>query len=662
MEWIRKTLGMNLSNRWNSTHVKGLTLGLTATLLVACGNNIKPISDAEIQAAGSSAELTSLYQKIQADLAKSPDNKTLQGSLQKVGQALAQRELNRLEHRIANLSNAKGILPQSAEQTLQAELQLLQKWDAASYQQAQQRLHSEGSKRNARIEQLTQLIADTRAAEPALRFETSAAIFNLDGKVEMRAARNQQLLSESLIQADNLYNNAQYQASADLLSVLAKYQPSAELEERISNTRFKASLQALREYQQAGDVDSIYHTVLTLADTNTDPRQRVQLESYAVELMQYYNLMAQTAISEENLQTAYDHLIRTRAISKLVPPEEVDNSTSSEFLSQIYLNARDAYENNQPALAFAYLQIITDFDEVTPEHQTMLQNTEKQLYDRSVIKLAASQFDSPSNAPGLGALITAALVEYFVNADRKDIRILERDSIESVLKEQEIKALSEGGEIKLSSADFLVQGAVLEANVDESSQQTRRTKRVVTELETVSNPEFLRWQQLSEGARAKQPRPLETIEKELKENISFNVTEHRKLGSVTTSFRIINPDNAKLLHAETLSAEQRHSDSSIEGLEIGLFQQPAQTADLPANQKILRTLTQDQATEIAEKLVAQMQNPEERYLAQSQILQAAGNNRSAVTELGKAIMLRKAKAEPTEEQLQLLKSIALQVQ
>ena len=225
-----------------------------------------------------------------------------------------------------------------------------------------------------------------------------------------------------------------------------------------------------------------------LADTYSDPRQRIQLESYAVELMQYYNLMAQTAISEEDLQTAYNHLIRSRAVSKLVPLEEVDNSASSEFLSQIYLNARDAYENNQPALAFAYLQIMTDFDEVTPEHQAMLQNSEKQLYDRSVIKLAASQFDSPSNAPGLGALITAALVEYFVNADRKDIRILERDSIDSVLKEQEIKALSEGGEINLSSADFLVQGAVLEANVDESSQQTRRTKRVVTELETAAEP------------------------------------------------------------------------------------------------------------------------------------------------------------------------------
>ena len=125
---------MSLSNRWKSTHVKGLTLGLTATLLVACGNNIKPISDADIQAAGSNAELTSLYQQIQADLAKSPDNTTLQGSLQKVGQALAQRELSRLDQRIANLSNAEGILPQSAEQSLRLELQPLQQWDAASYQ------------------------------------------------------------------------------------------------------------------------------------------------------------------------------------------------------------------------------------------------------------------------------------------------------------------------------------------------------------------------------------------------------------------------------------------------------------------------------------------------------------------------------------------------
>ncbi len=647
--------------RWSLGYVKPLTLGVTVSLLVACGNNIKPVTDADIQAAKSNSELVELYQKLQADLKKTPDNATLKASVEKVGQALAMRKFSKLRADLDQQRDADGLISVNEQNALSAELEDLKRWDAKAYTAANQLLSDEQSKRETKIAQLQQLLNDTPISNLPLHFSTSDAIYALDEDVDTLQQRHRDIVAKGLQQADNWHNNAEYGKAEQLLVTLSKHSESPEITEKLENSRFKAKLQSLKGYQEQGDVDSIYYVISGLAESYTDKRYQLQLRPFAVELSQYYNLMAQSALAEQNLQQAYDQLQRVSTLSTFVPAEERDISVLSEFLSEVYVLARDAFDGDQPALSFAYLSVMEDFNPMTPEQASMKEQASKILYDQSVLKLAATQFDSPSNAPGLGAMITASLVEHFVNTDRKDIRILERDSIDSVLKEQEIKALQEGGEINLSTADFLVQGAVVEANVDESTQKTQKTKRVVTDVKEIPNPEYKRWQELSEEARKREEKPSKTLEEEIKENVSFTVTELRKLGSVTASFRIINPANAKLLHAETLALEEKHSGTNVEGMEIGLFKQEAQTANLPANNRILRNLTQSQAEQIASKLVEKLQNPEERYLEQALAQREVGNTRGAVTELGKAIMMKQAKEQPAREQLEMLKSLALQV-
>lgn len=647
--------------RWSLGYVKPLTLGVTVSLLVACGNNIKPVTDADIQAAKSNSELVELYQKLQADLKKTPDNATLKASVEKVGQALAMRKFSKLRADLDQQRDSDGLISVNEQNALSAELEDLKHWDAKAYTAANQLLSDEQSKRETKIAQLQQLLNDTPISNLSLHFSTSDAIYALDEDVDTLQQRHRDIVAKGLQQADNWHNNAEYGKAEQLLVTLSKHSESPEITEKLENSRFKAKLQSLKGYQEQGDVDSIYYVISGLAESYTDKRYQLQLRPFAVELSQYYNLMAQSALAEQNLQQAYDQLQRVSTLSTFVPAEERDISVLSEFLSEVYVLARDAFDGDQPALSFAYLSVMEDFNPMTPEQASMKEQASKILYDQSVLKLAATQFDSPSNAPGLGAMITASLVEHFVNTDRKDIRILERDSIDSVLKEQEIKALQEGGEINLSTADFLVQGAVVEANVDESTQKTQKTKRVVTDVKEIPNPEFKRWQELSEEARKREEKPSKTLEEEIKENVSFTVTELRKLGSVTASFRIINPANAKLLHAETLALEEKHSGTNVEGMEIGLFKQEAQTANLPANNRILRNLTQSQAEQIASKLVEKLQNPEERYLEQALAQREVGNTRGAVTELGKAIMMKQAKEQPAREQLEMLKSLALQV-
>ena len=89
--------------------------------------------------------------------------------------------------------------------------------------------------------------------------------------------------------------------------------------------------------------------------------------------------------------------------------------------------------------------------------------------------------------------------------------------------------------------------------------------------------------------------------------------------------------------------------------------QKVKLASLPADTKILRDLARLHAEEIALDIVAQLQNPERRYLDAANGLKADGQMKAAAQELAKAVMILEAKKKPIDEEMKNLKQLALQV-
>ena len=121
---------------------------------------------------------------------------------------------------------------------------------------------------------------------------------------------------------------------------------------------------------------------------------------------------------------------------------------------------------------------------------------------------------------------------------------------------------------RLASANYLVEGTILEAKVDSIEKKGRRTVRVVTEQETLPNPKHQWWMGLSSRERGKMEEPPETITVPKKEDISFEVTVHRKVGIFSVSYRVIDAGTAKVIFADSVRSKAEHEDDSREGVEL----------------------------------------------------------------------------------------------
>ena len=145
--------------------------------------------------------------------------------------------------------------------------------------------------------------------------------------------------------------------------------------------------------------------------------------------------------------------------------------------------------------------------------------------------------------------------------------------------------------------------------------------------------------------------PPRFVTEQVKEDISSIRTQHSKNGGVVANYRIIDAVNGELVYTDNLSLEAAFEDESIEGIEIGRFVQKAKAANLPADREILRDLAQALAEKIALKIVSQLEKPELRYLKVANERKGDDELRSAVQELGKAIVILRAKELPLEEQI-----------
>ena len=660
------------------TMIKGVLLGILVNILAACAPPAKKISDADIQAAMERGEdLHALYFKAQRELKKQPNNKVLRENLRRISGALQVREKFReLQGLIGRLHTREGVLPSitvpsdDGEYSIRTDVDSLLKGKLAEltpdpdiHRQARELIDNEIARRNEslleKISQLNELPAENLSERLALAKE----IFILNGDAELQKKNNETVLQAASQRAFAWLEQKQYrQASALFRSVLDENPELHDAKEGLSLADFSTELFEMEQYREQADVENVYHTFLRIANNPASEKFIDQLRPPAVDLANYFNLSAQNNILNGDLLEAYRELRKIAAITKMVSLPGRDRTIEQDFVSQIFVLANEARDNGDLGLVMAYLATIEEIDASSVEIQRALNDVRRELYDGSVVKIAAFPFESPSNTPGLGALITAALTQFFVKGQYQDIRMLDRQSLDEVMREQQIRALETDHEINLSASDYLIQGAVLEANVDTTEQKIQNTRRVVVEVRRIPNPEFEEWRKLSKQQRAKKTAPPPFLSEEVKENVSFTQTLHSKLGSINVNYRIIDPVNGELLHIDTLQLGESFEDESRDGIEVGRFVQKAKTANLPPDSQILRNLANALAEKIALNVAEKLENPERRYLDAANRMMTGGKLVSAVRELGKAIVILEAKGQPVEKEMATLKQLALQIQ
>jgi hypothetical protein len=228
--------------------------------------------------------------------------------------------------------------------------------------------------------------------------------------------------------------------------------------------------------------------------------------------------------------------------------------------------------------------------------------------------------------------------------------MIEREQLQDIMREKNIgSGQSANGGPGLAAADFLVQGTILEAKVDSIDKKGKKTMRVVTEEVEGPNPEYNAWLNLSSKERKKTPEPPKTVMLPRKEDVTIELTHHRKVGIFSVSYRVIDAETAKVVFADSVRAKAQHDDTSSEGVELGDFKREFKLASLPSDIEILAKLADEVSAEIGTELTAVLADPEQTYRTNAERFTREANYAGAAQQYAYAIVLAQRKDQPTDE-------------
>lgn len=383
-----------------------------------------------------------------------------------------------------------------------------------------------------------------------------------------------------------------------------------------------------------------------------------------IELCDYYFLAGIELMEQDLNKQAFDNFKKAFEIIETLPIEKrkmvkVPKKELQKYYDTLYLKAKKAEDTDNLGLAYQYYKLIEQLSPSYPDIKENLRKVEEKIMNRAMKSIAVIPFKSPKANPEAGNMFTSAIMMTLYNELRQDMKIIERESMDVLLREYELTVAGKNVEkpkdsstFQITSADYLLLGDVLEYRVDTSVQEGTKVVRVKTKVEFVPNPEYDEWvenaKKLQQKGLAIPPSPPKLIEKPFYEDIKYKVTYYKKVGMISVSYRIVDATKGKIVHTGLVEIKKDVNDESSEGVEIGEFRIPFKMAQLPTDSELIKIAQEEAVKKIASDVKAIFKEPEEKYIKQAEQLEKDNNIQEAIERYTDAIIISKKKGKDTK--------------
>jgi len=378
-----------------------------------------------------------------------------------------------------------------------------------------------------------------------------------------------------------------------------------------------------------------------------------------IELSDFYfqtgiDLMEQELFKQayDNFRKAYD-IINSLDVDKRrlanIPKKELQ-----KYYDSLYIKAKKAEDVGYFGIAYNYYKLINLLSPSYPEIRENLKKIEEKIANRALKSLAVIPFKSPKSAPEAGNIFTSSIMLSLYNELKQDLRIIERESMDVLLREYELTVAGKGQDaqkdttgFQISSADFLLLGDVLDCKIDSSLQEGYKVVRVKTKVDMLPNPEYDEWvataKKLQAEGKPLPPSPPKFIEKPVYEDIKYKVSYHKKVGILNISYRVVDTSKGKIIHTSMVDIKKDVQDEGSEGVDIGDFKIPFKMAQLPTDSEIMKKAQEDAVAKITAELKGLFSEPETRLYKEAETLERDGNIREAIERYTDSLILLKRK-------------------
>jgi curli biogenesis system outer membrane secretion channel CsgG len=330
------------------------------------------------------------------------------------------------------------------------------------------------------------------------------------------------------------------------------------------------------------------------------------------------------SMSEGRLIEAKSLFVEIKELNILADDEI--QGLASALSQQAEYSAETYRQLGKDAIALILLQdVIAKVDPTFPELYSKIRQTVDSISDRSRRSIAVFDFNSPSSSDDdAGVIVANNLISRLFNNASRDIKILERENLKSILEEMKLGQIGVVSEStakemgRVYGIDYAIMGSVLLYKVDENTASSTKTIRYQIGEKIQDNIEYLNWKainlkpskkELMSAPKAKIMVP-EYGEKE------YEVVQTKKVGFLQLSFRIVNVLTGENTSVDTIERKVQKEDTSNAGVQdAGIKFDPMK---IPTDTEILQGLTEEVVEHMAGEVLQPLQQLETFYFNEGQ--------------------------------------------
>ncbi len=332
---------------------------------------------------------------------------------------------------------------------------------------------------------------------------------------------------------------------------------------------------------------------------------------------------------------AYDDYSKANYIQSKLSSMKSFTEGEKNFIRAIENKFLAAQERSNTVLAFGLLSILEELqydNALVEEFAPSINNT---MLDMATIKILPRQLNSRPDTIDVAQVFSNALAQQ-IQTDLQSKVIVYNLSKQAQLTDQELA--------QNPSSWFEVTGNLLHARLNSQNSAEQELKNVLVSYQTIANPDYESWSQLSSRKRQKLTEPSTTIEKPIYKDVAINRVKVTKKAELSVSYQLLNPSKGVLFFSS------QDNEIKAEGLvqksvKEGLFSVPEQEAQLPLDADMMGQVIADTVMVIGQKIKPELEKLGSRYLQSGELAFMDGRFNDAATQLAYSSVLSQSKGK-----------------
>jgi tetratricopeptide (TPR) repeat protein len=358
-----------------------------------------------------------------------------------------------------------------------------------------------------------------------------------------------------------------------------------------------------------------------------DPNIQSQLAQAKLQSGRYYFNLANQHSNQDRLYRANQEYKKAISYSPSLKNSFFFKEALRNHSDKLFQRASQYAAERKFGNALLWYQ---QLNEVSPEYPDLfykIQETEDAIRKRLRKAIAVFDFSSPSYNPDAGTTASSNLITYLFNNSSGDIRILERQDLQSILKEMNLEQAGIVGDMeaarrvgRMTGIDIFIMGNVLLYKAEADESKGSKVARIQIGTKVKDNPDYLIW-------KAKHPRPTEAqlasappavLEVPEYRYQNYAVGRNKMRATFHVYYKILDAKQGEIVATDTLKRSIEVSDEWNDGIPEANI--PFNPLELPTESELLEKVTAEVVRDLALVVLKPFQSLQTTYYEEAENL------------------------------------------